>query len=217
MNKISNSLEEHEESSEIIRISVANLVSDINGRIVGIVNKKRLKLGMRNIGLIGGGATLFDKKFVEELGGFDFEKNDVRFKIPAKSLDQMIHIFSQENSFLYERAIYRELIEELSRELIGNMTEPILSENECYEFTPKFIGTVYEQGYGSSVKREIITKYIWHIFSLNGPAHIVQKLEKHEIVYFLSEQDFEREETYDGFVLGPNVVTVKDFLDKNKQ
>jgi len=217
MDKFTNTPREYKENNEIVRISVANLVSDINWRIVGIVNKKRLKLGMRNIWLIGWWATLFNKALIEELGGFDFEKDDVRFKINSSALDQMIHIFSQENSFLYERAIYRELIEELSKELIWNMTEPILSENECYEFAPSFIGTVYSEWYWSSVKRKIITKYIWHIFSLNCPAHIIEKLEQHEIVYFLDEQDFKREETHDWFVLWPNVVTVKDFLEKNKQ
>lgn len=218
MHKFSDKPREYKENNEIIRISVANLVSDINWKIVGIVNKKRLKLWMKNIWLIGWGATLFNKILIEELGGFDFEKDDVRFKISASILDQMIHIFSQENSFLYERAIYRELREELSKEMIWNMTEPILTEEECYEFTPKFIGTVYSEGYWSSVKRKILTKYIWHIFSLNCPAHIIEKLEQHEIVYFLDETDFSREETSDWFSLWPNVLVVKEFLDnKNKQ
>ncbi|EKD66589.1 MAG: hypothetical protein ACD_49C00029G0017 [uncultured bacterium (gcode 4)] len=217
MNKISNTPREHKKNNKIIRISVANLASDINWRIVGIVNKKRLNLWMKKISFIWWSAILFNKKIIEELGGFDFDENNTKFKISADMLEHIIQIFSKANSFLYERAILRELIEELSNELIWNMTEPILSENECYEFNSKFIGTVYSEWYWSSIKRKILTKYIWHIFSLNCPAHIIQKLEQHEIIYFLDEQDFERKKTHDWFSLWSNIMTIKEFLDKNKQ
>lgn len=212
MHKFSDTPREYKENNEIIRISVANLVFDINWKIVGIVNKKRLNLWMKKISFIWWSAILFNKALIEELGGFDFDENNTKFKIEIDKLDQIIHMFSQENSFLYERAIYRELKEELSKEMIWNMAEPILSEEECYEFAPEFIGTVYSEWYWSSVKREILTKYIWHMFSLKWPAHIVEKMEKHEIVYFLDEQDFERKETGDWFILWSNVITVKEFF-----
>lgn len=216
MNKLPSIWEKNNESNEIIRISVANLVALINWRIVGIVNKKRFNLWMKNIWLIGGWAALFNRILVEDLGGFDFEKEDVRFKIDSEMFEHVVRIFTQANYFLYERAILRELIEELSKELIWNMTEPILSRDECYEFTPEFIGTVYSEGYWSSEKREILTKYIWHLFSLKCPDHIIQKLIQHEIIYFLDKEDFEREETHDWFSLWPNIFTVKEFLEWKK-
>ncbi|HBY74719.1 TPA: hypothetical protein DEG21_02340 [Patescibacteria group bacterium] len=61
---------------------------------------------------------MFNKKIIEELGGFDFDENNTKFKISADMLEHIIQIFSKANSFLYERAILRELIEELSNELI---------------------------------------------------------------------------------------------------
>lgn len=198
---------------KIIRISVANFVADINWKIVGIINKKRLRLWMKNIWLIWWWALLLDKEPIQELWWFDFENNDARFKISSNRLNEILDIFSQDNPHIYEKDIGRELIEELSEEMFLDMKEPVLSKDDCLEFQANFIGTTYSEWLWSYIKRKVVTKYIWHLFSLDWPSEVIEKMKQNKIIYFLNECDFNKKMSHDWLNLWPNLFTVKKFLE----
>ncbi|MDD2486897.1 MAG: hypothetical protein PHS92_00805 [Candidatus Gracilibacteria bacterium] len=204
------------ENTEIIRISVSNLVSDINGKLIGIINKEGLKRGQKNVSLAGGKALLFNRKIIESLGGFDFEKDEACFRIAEEKSSEAISLFTVRDPSLYEIDVNRELKQEFAEEIIGNMSEPILSPDECDQLTTDYRGVSFYDGYGMTEAREIITKYVWHLFSLNGPDPIMKKLQANKMVHIIENEDLLIGKTSDGFRIAQNTYNAKALLIESK-
>lgn len=206
-----NKLIQESHNEEIIRISVANLISDINGKIVWIVNKKWLKFWKKNISLVWWWAELFDKKFIENQWGFDFEWSDVRFKIPRNKLEEMLNLFSKYNPSIFEMDVKREVKEELWEEIIWDMIEPILSENECNLLNVQYRWVIYKEWFWNSEKRAVVTKYIMHLYSLEWPTQVLEKIFSNSVIHIIEQEDVLCWITKDGYKLWDNIIEAYNF------
>ncbi len=198
---------------DIIRFSVANLISDCRGWVLWIINKKWLKYWQKKISAIWWAALLKDKTFLENLWAICFEWDDCRFRIGKDKLNEVTKIFADNQSWIFEADPMREVREELEEEILPwFMDKPILSVWDTTKLVATFVDAWIETGYWVSEKRDIPTIYIWRYFHLWWDSKVLKKMLKHKIIYELSQKDCMQRKASDGTKLWPNVIAASKLV-----
>ncbi|MEI6426725.1 MAG: hypothetical protein WCO66_05270 [Candidatus Absconditabacteria bacterium] len=174
----------------LIRIAVSNVVGMFNDRMLGILSKSKTIDGTHRLGLVGGGAFLYeDQKSLRELGAFDFEGNDARFKIPLANLENFIDKETGYPKFLCEEDVMREVREELAKELVFDQTKPVVDKDKVELLRPSYMGNylLYEGESLDSIQRGTNFRLI-NVFSLTGPEELIEEIKSSSVIYLITKK-----------------------------
>lgn len=173
-----------------IRIAVSNIVWMINDKMFWILSKSKSIEGINKLGLIWGGALLFeDKQSLRDLWAFDFEWMDARFKIPLANFEDFIDKETGYPKFLCEEDVMREVREELGKELVSGQVKPVLEKEKIEMLRPSYMGNclIYEGESLDTIKRWSNFRIV-NIFSLDWPEEIIEEIKSSSVIYLITKK-----------------------------
>lgn len=173
------------------RISVANVVGMINGKIIGMLNKKSFSKWHKVVGVLGWGALLYDQDTIRELGWTEFEGEDMRFQIDPENLTWIIELLNSSQPNLFEQTIDRELREELTEECFAEQTSPILSVEEFNQLEFRYYGMVTNRTITSNFPGMYSNQYM-RLFAINWPDFVLSKIFSSPIIFLEPDINFSK-------------------------
>ncbi|EKE29596.1 MAG: hypothetical protein ACD_2C00141G0018 [uncultured bacterium (gcode 4)] len=198
----------------LIRISVANLISDIRWEVVWIINKKWLSYWKVKLSCVWWCAELYDRTFLENLWATDFEKNDVKFKIPIENVAKFLELtkWKAVPDFI-ESDPHRELREELSQEILNwYQMAPVLDESEVAKLSAHYSWTMFDSGFWMTESRPFVSIYIWRYFTLSWSKSILKRILESRVVHRISPKEYEAKRTMNWIYISPNVLAASELI-----
>lgn len=181
------------------RISLANVVWKVNGKMIWMINKRSLEKWNTIIALLWWWALLYNKWIIEEIWWVEFEWDDCRFKIDSAKVNNIIQ-FLLDTSQVYETDIIREMKEELTQEYFGAQTKPILHYDEFSKLQYTYYWFVVNKAETRNCPG-IITNQIMRLFEIKWPPEVLNKILWSPIIIPETEFNFDTMATHSGIEL----------------
>lgn len=199
------------EQGKRVRISVANLCPYIKNRdtgetlAVGIVDKKKLKLGIWKYHALGGGAwmtpegkKILEEKFSAVFLGEGEDANDARFTISEQHVASVLEMFETSSSEFCEISPFRELKEELEMELINghSVVEEDELDNAQSSLLRVFRQESAEDGVGASERAstEVPTRRLFYVHMLVVPNGTFEEIVNNKYIRCFTEKELDTTE-----------------------
>lgn len=210
-----------------VRVSIANMTpricveGDDRFRFFGIMNKGKLKKGVRQINPLGGAAllTTAGNRFLKTTFNAELQEGvgngmDARFFIDDSRLEEVLNLFAKREEELYEIDPNREILDELTTKDLPNQEHPILSPQEGMLITTKFVKTVRQvpgRNPTSALETKDVPTYrLFNLFDITAPQQIVDRILGSQFIRTISGDQVQLtqkgvlQETADGCRIGDN-------------